>query len=108
MLRADEHTTELLKLADLLEGLVPGSFSMTSWGQWSEPRCICGWYLHSQGFFSHDDWREAAKRLGLSEETAKELFSAENHWDQWQAARAVRYVAVTGSLVGFRTEAIAA
>jgi hypothetical protein len=95
LMRPDVHTQRLLALADFLENLEPERFSMRQWGQLGEPRCVCGWFLHEEGdVINLDNWHEAADRLGLDHSVAGFLFSPENDWDNKQAARAVRDLAV--------------
>jgi hypothetical protein len=91
----DVHTKRLLDLADFLENLEPEQFSMRQWGQHSEPRCICGWLLHNEGYHRMDDWAHAAAYLGLDDFTACKLFAPENEWSNDRAARALRELAVT-------------
>jgi len=90
----DIHTKRLLDLADFIENLEPEQFSMRQWGQHSEPRCICGWLLHNDGYHRMDDWVHAAAYLGLDDVTASRLFSPDNDWDPHDAARALRDLAV--------------
>jgi hypothetical protein len=90
----DKHTKRLLDLADFIDNLDREQFSMRQWGQHSEPRCICGWLLHNEGYHRMDDWKHAASYLGLDDETGSKLFSPENDWDQHDAARAIRNLAV--------------
>jgi len=98
----DVHTKRLLDLADFIEALPPEKFSMKSWGQFSEPRCICGWFLHNEGFFKKDEWQEAGDRLGLDRRVAADLFSAINdHWNTHTAAKVLRHLAITGELISY-------
>jgi hypothetical protein len=93
----DAKTKKLLELADFIENLEEDRFSMRSWGQTGEPRCICGWFLYREGYFNCADWLEAADRLGLDGKTASHLFHIQE-WDTRQAAKVLRHLAVTGEL----------
>jgi hypothetical protein len=95
----DKYTKRILDLADFIETLPPERFSMGSWGNTGEPRCICGWLLHREGFFRLDDWHEAGDRLGLDELQASKLFTSANQWNGREAARVLRHLAITGELV---------
>lgn len=73
--KPDVHTAKLLDLADFIEGLAPDKFSMGSWGEWDEPRCICGWLMQCEGHIDKTDERLGADILGLSYEVAHDLFT---------------------------------
>lgn len=98
--RPDVGTERLLALADFLDQLEPERFSMGTWGQWEEPRCICGWYQQLHGNMDKMDWGQAAEGLGLDRLTASKLF----HDPSWGtstakgAARTLRHLAVTGEM----------
>jgi hypothetical protein len=90
----DIYTKRLLDLANFIEDLEEERFSMKQWGQHSEPRCICGWLLHNEGYHRMDDWAHASAHLGLDDKTGSALFSPENDWNTVEAARALRNLAV--------------
>ena len=98
--RPDVGVERILALADFIEGLEPDRFSMSSWGQFEEPRCICGWYQQLHGNFDKMAWGQAAEGLGLDLKTATRLF----HDPDWKkstpkgAAKVLRHLAVTGEL----------
>jgi hypothetical protein len=95
----DVHAKRLLDLADFIEDLPEERFSMKQWGQLSEPRCICGWFMHNEAQMHLDNWKVAAERLGLDEATASKLFAPENDWNTVEAARALRHLAISGELI---------
>lgn len=96
--KPDVHTKRILDLADFIEELSPERFLMSTWGMDQEPRCICGWFMHNNARMEKDDWREAARLLGLDEVTASHLFSdhRSRYFDNKQAAKTLRHLAVTG------------
>ena len=97
--KPDVGTERILALADFLDQLEPERFSMNSWGLHDEPRCICGWYQQLHGNFDKMDAAQAAEGMGLSRPIAARLFgdTAGAHTPQ-QAAKKLRYLAVTGEL----------
>lgn len=97
--KPDVATQRILELANFLDNLEPERFSMGTWGQWQEPRCICGWYQQLHGHINKEDWRQAADGMGIPHSLAHSLFhycigSATPH----NAARLLRHLAVTGEL----------
>jgi hypothetical protein len=95
--RPDVGTERILALADFIEGLEPDRFSMSSWGEHEEPRCICGWYQQLHGHLDKTDWGQAADGMGLSHDVAHQLFHG-GYWKPDLAAKALRHLAVTGEL----------
>jgi hypothetical protein len=96
--KPDVHTEKMLELATFLENLEPERFSMGSWGQWEEPRCICGWYQHLHGHIDKENWRHAADGMGLDHQKAHYLFTHGSFSTPQQAAKALRHLAVTGEV----------
>ena len=95
--KLETHTKDLLELADFLENLDPDRFSMSSWGSYDEPRCICGWYLHNKAYFDKADWPKAGEMLGLTRDQAHDLFH--HVTTQAKAVKTLRRLAHTGELV---------
>ncbi len=96
--KPDVQTAEILKLADFIEHLEPGRFSMAQWGMYEEPRCICGWYQQLHGHVDKMDQDNVAANLGLDRDIAHRLFT-NGALDQKSAAKTLRHLAVTGELV---------
>ena len=95
--KPDVETKKMLDLADFIEKLEPDRFDMSKWGDFQEPRCICGWLQHNDSHMDKDDWPEAGRRLGLEREMAHTLFHSTG-WTQRDAVAALRHLAVTGEL----------
>lgn len=95
--RPDVGTEKILELATFIEGLEPGRFSMSDWGQNEEPRCICGWYQQLHGHIDKQDWMSVGDALGLDIGTSHRLFH--HGWmGQAAAVSALRHLAVSGEL----------
>jgi len=94
--KPDVSTERILELANFLNELEPERFSMNSWGQWEEPRCICGWYQQLHAHINKEDWRQAADGMGIPHGVAHTLFHDAS--TPQQAAKRLRHLAVTGEL----------
>jgi hypothetical protein len=94
----DVNVDKIMKLADFLDDLSPERFSMKTFGQWEEPRCICGWLLHNEGHFRKDSIYLAADILGIKYPMARRLFGANTPYTNKEAASVLRHIAVTGDM----------
>jgi hypothetical protein len=108
MLRVpNKHMKALLDLADYMDRLDPGDYDQTAYSG-----CICG-HCNKRAGRQCNDHRSAAIELGLSQEQAQQLFAgcagrhAEYDWfgmrhdvlpTPHDAAKCLRYIAVTGDL----------
>lgn len=92
----DQKTKNTLKLADFIEKLEPDRFDMGKWGQLGEPRCICGWLMHTHGHADKQDVPTAANLLGINVFEAARLFHGE--FTTKEAAAALRHLAITGEV----------
>ena len=96
--KPDVNTAKILDLANFIEGLDRKQFSMHTFGTFEEPRCICGWLLHNECYMDKSDTWRAAELLGISRETANDLFCNARNYTPKQAASVLRTLAVTGEL----------
>lgn len=102
MFHANKQTQNLLELATFIENLEPERFNMRKWGDYEEPRCICGWLMHLHARIEKRDTEYAAELLGITTKQARILFATWSSevldFTPKEAASVLRHIAVTGKL----------